>query len=56
MCMCVSVCPSLRPVITSGVIWCDIDHVQLVKQVLWCGRFNTARSECLPMKTKVSRY
>ena len=39
VCVCVSVCvsvrPPLRPLITSGVIWCDIDHVRLVKQVLW---------------------
>ena len=31
----VSVCPSPRPLITSGVKWCDIGHVRLVKQVLW---------------------
>ena len=30
----VCVCPPLRPLITSGVIWCDIDRVRLVKQVL----------------------
>ena len=35
MCVCVSVCPPPRPLITSGVIWCDIDRVRLVKQVLW---------------------
>ena len=34
VCLCVSVCPPPRPLITSGMIWCDIDHVQLVKQVL----------------------
>ena len=34
VCVCVSVCPPLRPLITSGVIWCDIGRVQLVKQVL----------------------
>ena len=34
MCVCVSVCPPSRPLITSGVIWCDIGHVRLVKQVL----------------------
>ena len=33
-CVCVSVCPPPRPLITSGMIWCDIDHVRLVKQVL----------------------
>ena len=32
VCMCV--CPPPRPLITSGVIWCDIDRVRLVKQVL----------------------
>ena len=33
---CVGMCMCLppRPLITSGVIWCDIDCVQLVKQVL----------------------
>ena len=30
----VSVCPPPRPLITSGVIWCDIDCVRLVKQIL----------------------
>ena len=30
--VCVSVCLPPRPLITSGVIWCDIGHVQLVKQ------------------------
>ena len=29
----VSVCPPLRTLITSGMIWCDIGHVRLVKQV-----------------------
>ena len=28
------VCPPLRALITSGMIWCDIGHVWLVKQVL----------------------
>ena len=32
--VCVSVCPPPRPLITSGVIWCDIGCVRLVKQVL----------------------
>ena len=31
---CVCVCPPPRPLITSGVIWCDIGRVRLVKQVL----------------------
>ena len=74
VCVRVSVCPPLQPLITSGVIWCDIDRVQLVKQVLWLfpafnfhmaiaidkmdghGHFNTAHSERLPKKTKVTRY
>ena len=30
-CMCLSVCPPPRPLITSGVIWCDIGRVRLVK-------------------------
>ena len=34
VCMCVSVCPPPRPLITSGMIWCDIGRVRLVKQVL----------------------
>ena len=34
-CVCVCVCVSTsRPLITSGAIWCDIDRVQLVIQVL----------------------
>ena len=63
----VCVCPPLRPLITSGVIWCDIDRVQLVKKLSFSllhtelavdemdgrGHFNTARSERLPKKTKV---
>ena len=32
---CLSVCPPPRLLITSGMIWCDINHVWLVKQVLW---------------------
>ena len=32
--VCVSVCPPPRPLITSGMIWCDIGCVRLVKQVL----------------------
>ena len=32
--VCVFVCPPPRTLITSGVIWCDIGHVLLVKQVL----------------------
>ena len=32
--VCVSVCPPPRQLINSGVIWCDIGRVQLVKQVL----------------------
>ena len=31
--VCVSVCPSLRALITSGVMWCDIGCARLVKQV-----------------------
>ena len=31
VCVCMS---APRPLITSGVIWCDIDRVRLVKQVL----------------------
>ena len=34
VCVCLSVCPPPRPLITSGVIWCDIGRVRLVKQVL----------------------
>ena len=34
-CVCLSVCPPPRALITSGVIWCNIGHVRLVKQVLW---------------------
>ena len=68
--VCVSVCLPPRPLITSGVIWCNIDRMRLVKQVLrllithtalavnkmdgW-GHFNTARSERLVKKTKVTQ-
>ena len=34
VCVCVSVCPPPRPLVTSGMIWFDIDCVWLVKQVL----------------------
>ena len=27
VCVCLSVCPPPKPLITSGVIWCDIDRV-----------------------------
>ena len=33
MCGCVSVCPPPRTLLTSGVIWCDIGRVRLVKQI-----------------------
>ena len=71
VCVCVCVCPPQRPLITSGMIWCDIDCVQLVKQVLQLsvtlydtchlkmdghGHINTARHERLPKKTKVTWY
>ena len=32
--VCVFVCPRPRLLLTSGVMWCDIDLIQLVKQVL----------------------
>ena len=31
----VSVCPPPSALITSGMIWCDIGYVRLVKQVSW---------------------
>ena len=34
VCMCVCVCPRPRPLITNGVIWRDMNLIQLVKQVL----------------------
>ena len=34
ICVCVSVCSPRGALITSGVIWCDIGRVRLVKQVL----------------------
>ena len=34
VCVCVCVCPPPRLLITSGVMWCDIDSRRLVKQVL----------------------
>ena len=33
-CVCVCVCPSPRLLITSGVMWSDMDPIRLVKQVL----------------------
>ena len=33
VCVCVCVCPPPRMLITSGMIWCDIGCVRLVKQV-----------------------
>ena len=33
-CVCVCVCPRPRLLITSGVMWHDIDLIRLVKQVL----------------------
>ena len=72
VCVCVSVCPPPRALITSGVRWCDIGHVRLVKQVLWLfpyfymtlaidrmdgrGHINTAHREHLLKKTKVMWY
>ena len=34
VCVCVCVCPPLRLLITSGVMWHDMDPMRLVKQVL----------------------
>ena len=34
VCLCVCVCPPPRLLITSGMMWRDIDSIQLVKQVL----------------------
>ena len=34
VCLCVFVCPSPRQLITSGVMWRDMDLIWLVKQVL----------------------
>ena len=34
VCMCVCVCSSQRLLITSGMMWHDMDPMQLVKQVL----------------------
>ena len=53
VCLCLCVCP-LRALITSGVIWCDIGRVRLVKQVSQF--FPVAVDKCLPKKTKVTRY
>ena len=41
MCACVYVCVHAppRPLITRGMIWCDIDHVCLVKQVMTFSAF-----------------
>ena len=42
--VCVFVCSPPRLLITSGVMWCDIDPKRLVKSVLWllygsCSRY-----------------
>ena len=34
VCVCLFVCPSLRLLITSSVMWDDMDLIRLVKQVL----------------------
>ena len=34
MCVFLCVCPPLRLLLTSGVMWCDMDPIILVKQVL----------------------
>ena len=45
VCVCVCVCPRQRLLITSGVMWRDMDLIPLVKQVLQllyygnCGRY-----------------
>ena len=33
VCVCVCVCPLPRQLISSGMMWCDIDLIRLVKQV-----------------------
>ena len=35
VCVCVFVCPPPRLLITSGVIWHDMDSIRLVKQALY---------------------
>ena len=44
VCVCVFVCPRPRLLITSGMMWHDIDLIRLVKQVLqllygYCRRY-----------------
>ena len=44
MCVCLCVCPAPRLSIHSGMMWCDIDPIRLVDEVLWllygsCGRY-----------------
>ena len=36
VCVCVCVCPPPRLLITSGVMWCDIDSRRLVKKFYSC--------------------
>ena len=67
-CVCVRTCVSLsvpqRELITSGVIWCDIDTMRLVKlfitlaidKVDGCNLSNTLHSKCLTKKTKLMLY
>ena len=40
MSVCVSVCTSQSTLITSGMVWCDIDQLWLIKQVLRLFRFS----------------
>ena len=37
VCVCVFVCPSPRLLITSGMIWCDMDSIRLVKHLSLMG-------------------
>ena len=34
LCVCLCVCLPLGLLIANGVMWCDMDHIRLVKQVL----------------------
>ena len=34
VCVCMCMCPPLRLLITKDMMWCDMDHIRFVKQVL----------------------
>ena len=54
MCMCV--CPPLRLLITSDVMWRDMDPIQLVKEILQLLYGNYSRSQVAVKSTKTAKF